>query len=156
VCQGLQHPQQRATPQASAHTTALRCHLRRRRIFNTQCGIYTPGCGLSSVYMRWSASEYLHMVLVLNRQVVDLPDAALFMIRNHKASSLTRPGSPYTSLLNDDELALLPMLREFQEVGTRAVVLLRCSFTVMLVLLCLHASSACMVPRAGGAGWGGG
>jgi inositol oxygenase len=93
---------------------------RRRRIYNTQSGIYTPGCGLSSVYMRWSGCEYLHMVLVLNRQVVDLPDAALFMIRHHKFASLTRPGSPYASLLNEDEQELLPLLKEFQEVGARS------------------------------------
>ncbi len=153
----------------------------RRRIYNSPCGIYAPGCGLSSVYMRWSAAEYLHMVLVLNRcaaggacgwragrcwgwrwrcalgpsqvwlrargcgcqcgpcaprsctrprpahprhprhplprrSALALPDAALFMIRHHKFASLTRPNSPYTQLLSEEELPLLPLLREFQQV----------------------------------------
>jgi hypothetical protein len=39
------------------------------------------------------------------------------MIRHHKFASLTRPRSPYAQLLNDEELPLLPLLREFQQVG---------------------------------------
>lgn len=35
---------------------------RRRRIYTSPTGIYKEGCGLASVHMSWSASEYLYMV----------------------------------------------------------------------------------------------
>jgi inositol oxygenase len=38
---------------------------RRRRIYTSPTGIYKEGCGLASVHMSWSASEYLYMVRLL-------------------------------------------------------------------------------------------
>lgn len=87
---------------------------RRRRIYNSSIGMYKRGCGLKSVYMTWSASEYLHLVLVLNR--CTLPPQALFVLRYQKFFSLLR-GS-YKELLNDDDRAHMPWLECFQELSS--------------------------------------
>lgn len=42
-------------------------------------GQYSPGCGMAALQMSWTAAEYLHLVLSLNR--TSLPPAALFLIR---------------------------------------------------------------------------
>ena len=52
---------------------------RRRRLYQTQLGIYQEGCGLQNVFMSWSASEYLYLMLLLND--TSLPREALFIIR---------------------------------------------------------------------------
>ena len=40
---------------------------RRRRLYSNPTGMYHPGCGLSAVHMSWTAYEYLHQILVLNK-----------------------------------------------------------------------------------------
>ena len=52
-------------------------------------GKYSPGCGLASVQMSWSAAEHLHLVLSLNH--TQLPPAALFLVRYQQASLLRTP-----------------------------------------------------------------
>lgn len=92
---------------------------RRRRLYNTPLGVYSPGCGLANVYMSWGAPEYLYLVLELNR--VALPAEAMFVIRNHKFAALTRPSPPggpascYLPLCSAEDRALLPLLRSFQD-----------------------------------------
>ncbi|KAK9811675.1 hypothetical protein WJX72_008154 [[Myrmecia] bisecta] len=88
---------------------------RRRRLYNTPTGMYQAGCGLQSVYMSWSASEYLYMVLLLNR--TELPPEALFLIRHQKFAALTRPGGAYADLLDADDRHMLPWLQRFQELA---------------------------------------
>jgi inositol oxygenase len=101
---------------------------RRRRLYNTPLGMYSPGCGLANVYMSWGAPEYLYLVLELNR--VPLPAEAMFIIRNHKFAALTRRapgggggggapggGSCYLPLCSDEDRALLPLLASFQELA---------------------------------------
>ncbi|GAB4821790.1 hypothetical protein N2152v2_008836 [Parachlorella kessleri] len=88
---------------------------RRRRVYSSATGMYQPGCGLNSVYMSWSAAEYLYMVLLKNK--VQLPPEALFVIRYHRCAVLLRPGSPYTELLSAADRRCLPWLRRFREVA---------------------------------------
>ena len=52
---------------------------RRRRMYQTPLGIYQQGCGMQNVFMSWSASEYLYLMLLLND--TGLPKEALFIIR---------------------------------------------------------------------------
>lgn len=40
---------------------------RRRWLYNTSTGMYQQGCGLSAVQMSWTASEYLHQILSVNK-----------------------------------------------------------------------------------------
>ncbi len=46
--------------------------------------------------MSWSAAEYLHVVLLLNR--APLPRAALFVLRHAKFLTLTQPGGAYSQV----------------------------------------------------------
>lgn len=87
---------------------------RRRRIYNTATGIYQRGCGLKSVFMSWSACEYLYMVLVLNG--TKLPDEALFVLRYQNFHSLLVDGS-YSELLSREDYATLPWLERFRELA---------------------------------------
>lgn len=86
---------------------------RRRRGLATPTGIYSPGCGLSSVVMSWGAGEYLYLVLCLNGS--RLPPEALFCLRHQRFRALLRPGSPYAELLSAWDRAQLPRLARFQE-----------------------------------------
>ena len=47
---------------------------RRRRLYNSITGMYKPGCGLSNVFMSWTAYEYLYLVLIKNKTA--LPSVA--------------------------------------------------------------------------------
>ena len=67
-------------------------------------------CGLRSVYMSWSAAEYIHMVMQRNHTA--LPPEALFVLRFQKAYSLTR--GAYAELMDDHDVAMLPWLAAFQ------------------------------------------
>jgi len=101
---------------------------RRRRVYNTPTGIYTPHCGLKNVFMSWGAAEYLYLVLVLNNTA--LPPEALFLLRFSKFVSLTRPGSAYRLLLSPEDELLLPLLHDFQ----RAIVYRRVAIPEGLAL----------------------
>lgn len=63
--------------------------------YQTECGLYEPGCGLDSVLMSWGHDEYLYHV-VRNY----LPAAALYMIRYHSFYPAHRDGA-YAHLMDD-------------------------------------------------------
>ncbi|CAL5229986.1 g13419 [Coccomyxa viridis] len=88
---------------------------RRRRIYSTPTGVYKPNCGLAAVLMSWSASEYLYMVLILNR--TRLPPEALFLIRHQRFFALNRPGEPYSELLSESDRLMVPWLSRFRELS---------------------------------------
>lgn len=88
---------------------------RRRRAYATPTGVYSPGCGLSSVCMSWSGAEYLYMVLAMNR--TQLPPEALFLLRYQKFGALLRPGQPYGELLSPFDRSMLPTLAKFRELS---------------------------------------
>lgn len=88
---------------------------RRRRVYNTPLGIYSPGIGLENVYMSWGASEYLYLVLLLNQ--TRLPPEALFLIRFHRCATLTLPAAPYWQLLNKFDQDMLPLLAAYQKLS---------------------------------------
>ena len=89
---------------------------RRRRAYATPTGVYQPGCGLTSVCMSWSGSEYLYMVLARNRTL--LPPEALFLIRYQKFGALLRPGQPYGELLSNFDKRMLPTLSKFTDLAS--------------------------------------
>ncbi|XP_068623366.1 inositol oxygenase-like [Battus philenor] len=49
--------------------------------YNTECGMYEPGCGIENMMMSWGHDEYLYHVLVHNKST--LPKEALYMVRYH-------------------------------------------------------------------------
>ena len=62
--------------------------------------------------MSWGASEYLYLMLCLNKTL--LPPEALFCLRHQKFAALLRPGAPYTELLSPWDRQQLPRLAAFQ------------------------------------------
>lgn len=75
--------------------------------FNTEFGIYEPGCGLDRVHMSWGHDEYLFHVL-RDR----LPEPALAMIRYHSFYAAHREGA-YGHLMNAKDHEMLAWVRAF-------------------------------------------
>ena len=75
--------------------------------YQTECGIYEPGCGLDKVHLSWGHDEYLYHV------VKDyLPDEGLAMIRYHSFYPAHREGE-YTHLMNDRDRQQMEWVRKF-------------------------------------------
>ena len=75
--------------------------------YQTQCGIYNPGCGLGLVHLSWGHDEYLYHVVKDH-----LPDEALAMIRYHSFYAAHRAGE-YTHLMNGRDHELMDWVRRF-------------------------------------------
>lgn len=76
-------------------------------VYQTDCGIYEKGAGLSQVMMSWGHDEYLYHV------VKDyLPEPALYMIRYHSFYPAHREGE-YTHLMNDHDQEMFAWVRAF-------------------------------------------
>ncbi len=75
--------------------------------YQTECGIYEPGCGLDNVHISWGHDEYLYQV------VKDyLPEEALYMIRYHSCYAIHKEGA-YGHLMNDRDRRLFAAVRAF-------------------------------------------
>ncbi|MCA9199975.1 MAG: inositol oxygenase [Planctomycetales bacterium] len=75
--------------------------------YQTECGIYSPGCGLDNVLMSWGHDEYLYHVTKDY-----LPLEAQYMIRYHSFYPLHREGA-YQHLLNEQDKKMLPWVKKF-------------------------------------------
>ncbi len=75
--------------------------------YQSENGIYEPGCGLDKVDLSWGHDEYLYHV-VKNY----LPDEALAMIRYHSFYPAHREGE-YTCLMNDRDRREMEWVRKF-------------------------------------------
>ncbi len=75
--------------------------------YQTECGIYDPGCGLDRVDLSWGHDEYLYHVVKDH-----LPDEGLAMIRYHSFYAAHREGA-YTHLMNDSDRTRLEWVRAF-------------------------------------------
>jgi inositol oxygenase len=75
--------------------------------YQTDCGIYEPGCGLDGVHMSWGHDEYLYHV------VKDyLPDEGLAMIRYHSFYAAHREGA-YSHLMSQYDRGRMEWVRAF-------------------------------------------
>jgi inositol oxygenase len=75
--------------------------------YQTQYGMYEPGCGLDDVHMSWGHDEYIYHV-VKDR----LPVEALYMLRYHSFYPWHKEGA-YTYLTNDTDRRMLNWVRAF-------------------------------------------
>ena len=75
--------------------------------YNTRCGVYAEGCGLSNVHMSFGHDEYLYQVTKPY-----LPEPAQYMIRFHSFYPWHREGA-YEHLMDDRDRAMLPWVKEF-------------------------------------------
>lgn len=77
--------------------------------YQTENGIYEPGCGLAHVDLSYGHDEYLYQV------VKDyLPEEALYMIRYHSFYPWHREGA-YDHLASDNDRSMLPWVLEFNK-----------------------------------------
>jgi inositol oxygenase len=75
--------------------------------YQTETGIYEPGCGLNQVHLSWGHDEYLFHVVKDH-----LPEEALAMIRYHSFYPAHREGQ-YTHLMNEHDHRLFEWVRKF-------------------------------------------
>lgn len=80
--------------------------------YNTGCGIYEKGCGLSSVTMSWGHDEYIYRVVVGNKCALPMP--ALYILRYHSFYPWHREGA-YVELTNEQDREMLYYVKEFNE-----------------------------------------
>lgn len=80
--------------------------------YNTENGVYEPGCGLDKVEMSWSHDEYMYQVCKGNKST--LPPQALYIIRFHSFYPWHRHGA-YTHLTNDQDKEMLKWVLEFNK-----------------------------------------
>lgn len=98
----------------SAFVTA--CPDRRCATYCTPTGIYAAGCGLDAVHFTWTSTEYLTLVLLLNR--THLPFEAIFLLRFQNFFSAIHHGA-YSTLYSARDRAALPLLRRFAALQSR-------------------------------------
>jgi inositol oxygenase len=75
--------------------------------YQTECGIYEPGCGLDRVRLSWGHDEYLYQVVKPY-----LPEPALYMIRYHSFYPWHTEGA-YTHLMNAKDHEMLRWVKAF-------------------------------------------
>jgi inositol oxygenase len=75
--------------------------------YQTDCGVYQPGCGLEHVHMSWGHDEYLYHIVKDH-----LPDEALAMIRYHSFYAAHREGA-YGHLMSKADLRRMEWVRAF-------------------------------------------
>ncbi len=75
--------------------------------YQTECGIYEPGCGLDRVHLSWGHDEYLFHVVKDH-----LPEPALAMIRYHSFYAGHREGA-YDHLMDDGDRRRMGWVRAF-------------------------------------------
>jgi inositol oxygenase len=75
--------------------------------YNTQYGIYEPGCGLRNVHMSWGHDEYLYQAMKNY-----LPEPALYMIRYHSFYAQHRENA-YDYLLDDHDREMFEWVKKF-------------------------------------------
>lgn len=78
-------------------------------LYQTENGVYEPGCGLDNVHLSYGHDEYLYHV------VKDyLPEEALYMIRYHSFYPWHREGA-YDHLASDKDRSMLKWVLEFNK-----------------------------------------
>jgi inositol oxygenase len=75
--------------------------------FNTENGVYKPGCGLRNVHMSWGHDEYVYQMMKNN-----LPESGLYMLRYHSFYSWHREGA-YSHLLDGHDRDMLKWVKLF-------------------------------------------
>jgi inositol oxygenase len=77
--------------------------------YQTELGIYEPGCGLDKVVMSWGHDEYIYMV---TREY--LPEPAQYMLRYHSCYPIHKEGA-YEYLMDGKDREMFQWVREFNK-----------------------------------------
>ena len=81
--------------------------------FNSELGIYNPGCGLDNLELAWGHDEYLYQVLK-NHPTNTIPEEGMAMIRFHSFYPWHTGGS-YQALLNEKDAQYLAWIKDFNQ-----------------------------------------
>jgi len=81
--------------------------------YNTDLGIYQPGCGLSNVLLSWGHDEYLYQVLK-NHPGCSIPQEGLNCIRFHSFYPW-HTGEDYKFLEDQSDKEMLPWILNFNK-----------------------------------------
>lgn len=73
----------------------------------TECGIYSRGCGLDAVHLSWGHDEYIYQIAKPY-----LPEEGLYMLRYHSFYAAHREGE-YQHLMNDHDRKMFEWVRRF-------------------------------------------
>jgi len=80
--------------------------------YNTENGVYQPGCGLENIVMSWGHDEYMYQVCKGNGST--LPVQALYMIRFHSFYPWHKHDA-YAHLMNNQDVDMLKWVLEFNQ-----------------------------------------
>lgn len=75
--------------------------------YNTEYGVYEPGCGLRNVQMSWGHDEYMYQIMKDY-----LPEPALYMIRFHSFYAQHRENA-YEHLMDDHDREMFGWVKKF-------------------------------------------
>jgi inositol oxygenase len=75
--------------------------------YNSQFGVYSPGCGLRNVTMSWGHDEYIYQMMKDH-----LPEQGLYMLRYHSFYAWHREGA-YDHLLDVHDREMLKWVKLF-------------------------------------------
>jgi inositol oxygenase len=76
-------------------------------LYQSECGVYQPGCGFDQVHLSWGHDEYLYQVVK-----VYIPEEASVMIRYHSFYAAHREGA-YSHLMNEADRRRMEWVRAF-------------------------------------------
>lgn len=81
--------------------------------YNTDCGVYTEGCGLDNIDMAWGHDEYMYQVL--KRNGCTIPEEGLSMIRFHSCYPWHDQGAYQHLTTEYDEEVTKVWVKEFNK-----------------------------------------
>ena len=79
--------------------------------YNTELGMYQPGCGIENLLMSWGHDEYLYQCLLHNG--AKIPKEGLYCIRFHSFYPW-HTGGDYKDLTNEEDEKMMAWVNEFK------------------------------------------
>eukprot|EP00386_Alphamonas_edax_P008067 GDKI01026581.1.p1 GENE.GDKI01026581.1~~GDKI01026581.1.p1 ORF type:complete len:303 (-),score=71.16 GDKI01026581.1:48-956(-) len=85
-------------------------------IYSTECGVYTPKCGLMNTHMGWGHDEYLYQMLKRadREHNLNLDPRILYVVRFHSFYPW-HDARAYTHLESEEDTHMLPWVQKFQK-----------------------------------------
>lgn len=81
-------------------------------LYNSGCGVYEAGCGLSNVLFSWGHDEYIYQVMVMNQ--CKIPIEGLYMLRFHSFYPWHRQGG-YQKYVDEQDKKMLEWVLKFNQ-----------------------------------------
>jgi len=82
--------------------------------YNTENGMYEPGCGLDNMICSWGHDEYLYRILTSDKNKNSLPEEALYMVRFHSLYAY-HDKMEYMQFQSEKDKTFSPWLKKFNK-----------------------------------------